>query len=339
MMRKFYQTAILTLLAGAAVAQDAQFTQFYAAPLYHNPAFAGAAHRGRGILNYRNQWPAIPGAFVTYAASVDNYFKKYNSGAGISMSVDRAGSGNLMSYSIGGQYAYELALSKKWAFRPGFELSWKGRSIDYYRLVWRDQLNPNGPNGGSTGDPTRNSITNPGFFDVSLGGLFYSKAIWAGMSAMHANQPNQSITGENSKLPVRYTFMAGGNIRLSNKRAGRFNNNEAVTSITPAMIYKMQGTFQQLDMGAYLNVDPIVVGMWYRGIPILKNAGNTVNQDALAILVGLKSHNYSFGYSYDLTISSLGPGTAGSHELSLSYEFDTGKSSRRRHTAIPCPKF
>ena len=290
-MTKIYQTAILTLLAGAAVAQDPQFTQFYAAPLYHNPAFAGAAHRGRGIVNYRNQWPAIPGAFVTYASSVDNYFKKYNSGAGLSVSVDKSGSGNLMSYSIGGQYAYELAISKKWAFRPGFELAYKGRSIDYYRLVWRDQLNPNGPNGPTTGDPTRNAVNNAGFFDVSLGGLFYSKTFWAGVSAMHANQPNQSIVSENAKLPTRWTAMAGANIRLSDKRAGRFNNNDAVTSITPAMIYRIQGTFQQLDLGAYLNVDPIVVGAWYRGIPVLKNPANTTNHDAIAVLIGLKSQN------------------------------------------------
>ena len=44
-----------------AYAQDPEFTQFYANPLYLNPAFAGTGRCPRIIMNYRNQWPAISG--------------------------------------------------------------------------------------------------------------------------------------------------------------------------------------------------------------------------------------------------------------------------------------
>ena len=40
-------------------AQDPQFTQFYANPLYLNPAFAGTARCPRICMNYRNQWPNL----------------------------------------------------------------------------------------------------------------------------------------------------------------------------------------------------------------------------------------------------------------------------------------
>jgi hypothetical protein len=50
----------------AAVGQDYQFTQFYAAPVNLNPAFTGNTTQSRLVMNYRNQWTAIPGAFVTY---------------------------------------------------------------------------------------------------------------------------------------------------------------------------------------------------------------------------------------------------------------------------------
>ena len=52
---------ILLLTAGSAYAQDPEFTQFYANPLYLNPAFAGSSHCPRMNLNYRNQWPALQG--------------------------------------------------------------------------------------------------------------------------------------------------------------------------------------------------------------------------------------------------------------------------------------
>ena len=337
-MKKLYAIVLLALgYADVAMAQDPQFTQFYAAPLYHNPAFAGSAHRGRAIANYRNQWSSVPGAFITYAASVDNYFRPYNSGAGINLSYDRTGTGKLASFNLGGQYAYEMPITKTWAARAGFEFAYKRRALDYGRLVWRDQLSPTGPNQGTSENLNQGGAN---FFDVSSGILLYSKAFWAGISSAHMNQPNQSLIGENSRLTTRWTVQTGMNIPLSSKRAGKFNNNEVVTSLTPAILYKQQGSFKQVDLGLYMNVQPIVFGAWYRGIPVIKNAARQgINHDALAFLIGVKMPYYSLGYSYDITISQLGPGTGGSHEISLSYEFETGKQFRRKHTAIPCPKF
>jgi len=69
---------ILTVLFSLGIsenlfAQDPEFTQFYANPLYLNPAFAGTARCPRVNLNYRNQWPAISGTYVTYSASYDQH--------------------------------------------------------------------------------------------------------------------------------------------------------------------------------------------------------------------------------------------------------------------------
>ncbi len=72
-------------------AQDPQFSQFYAAPLYLNPAFAGSNQASRAIANYRNQWPNFQANFITYAASFDHFFRKYNSGIGILAMADREG--------------------------------------------------------------------------------------------------------------------------------------------------------------------------------------------------------------------------------------------------------
>ncbi len=53
-------TAIITVLfTQTGQAQDPEFSQFYANPLYLNPALAGANICPRAILNYRNQWPGL----------------------------------------------------------------------------------------------------------------------------------------------------------------------------------------------------------------------------------------------------------------------------------------
>ncbi|HEY8402229.1 MAG TPA: type IX secretion system membrane protein PorP/SprF, partial [Cytophagaceae bacterium] len=118
-------------------------------------------------------------------------------------------------------------------------------------------------------------------------------------------------------------------------------------SITPAFMYKMQDKFDQLDLGLYFHYEPLVIGFWYRGLPVKRYKPGYGNYDAVAVLLGFKQEKFSFGYSYDLTISRLGPtNTAGSHEISLSYvinyygnDLKKKPKMRRRDMVIPCPKF
>src|SRR5690554_7910039 len=76
-----------------AYAQDPQFSQFYANPIYLNPAFAGSHGCPRFAVNYRNQWPALSGTFVTYSASYDQYFKSIAGGVGVIATHDQQGKG------------------------------------------------------------------------------------------------------------------------------------------------------------------------------------------------------------------------------------------------------
>ena len=76
-MLKSYKAIILMIfgICAGLNAQDVQFSQFYAAPLYLNPAFAGSAELARAGINYRNQWPSYPTNFVTYSGFFDYYFR------------------------------------------------------------------------------------------------------------------------------------------------------------------------------------------------------------------------------------------------------------------------
>lgn len=65
------------------LAQDPQFSQYYAAPLYLNPALTGINQNGRAGVNYRNQWPSIDANFETFSAWADYHFDDNNNNVGM----------------------------------------------------------------------------------------------------------------------------------------------------------------------------------------------------------------------------------------------------------------
>ena len=93
----FVGVFILLFISMQSNAQDPAFSQFYANPLYLNPAFTGATPKGcpRVNFNYRDQWPGIERTFVTYSASWDQHVDAVGGGLGVLVTQDRAGAGRL----------------------------------------------------------------------------------------------------------------------------------------------------------------------------------------------------------------------------------------------------
>ena len=115
-MKRRFKKAILgamLLLGTAAGAQDVGFSQFYANPLYLNPAFAGSAVAPRISLTYRAQWPGLVSAFTTVSASYDQYFPDLHGGLGFIVMTDRVGDhGALSTNSLGAMYSMPALLFK-----------------------------------------------------------------------------------------------------------------------------------------------------------------------------------------------------------------------------------
>src|SRR5690606_21890827 len=112
---------VLILVSLQAQSQDIQYSQFYANVLYLNPAFAGNAHALRGMFHQRVQWPALDAKYITSHFSVDNYFKKANSGLGMYVYKDWQGSNTISTVEGALQYAYELPLSPSLSIRAGIQ--------------------------------------------------------------------------------------------------------------------------------------------------------------------------------------------------------------------------
>ena len=317
-------------------AQDPQYSQFYANSLYLSPAFAGAEQNTRAFCATRYQWPALDASFLTYTVSCDRYFDKYRSGVGLIINSDLATAANLRTTDMGIMYAYQAQLSKKLVFRPALQLSYVSRNIDYSDLTFGTQYNNNGFVGGSTNENlTNNKIS---YADVSSGGLLYSEDFWIGFSADHMNKPNQSFMNGESDLPAKISIFGGYKFLFTPAWRKRYIDPEEEKSISPTILYKMQGKSDQLDIGLYGRYNKLLVGMWYRGIPVKLYKPERTNNDAIIAMIGFAYKGISIGYSYDLTISKLTVATAGSSELTVTYRIKN-KKKRRILKRLPCPEF
>lgn len=342
-MKRTTSLIALFLVLGSVInlmAQDSRFSQFYAAPLYTNPGFTGATIEHRFSMNYRHQWPNIPGAFDAYHAAYDFNASEINSGFGLIFNREDAGSFGLTTNQIALSYAYRFRLNRKTYLAPGVKFGYVSRGVDFSRLVFNDQLESNS---ATTLDTDAFTDRNVNYLNIDFGGLLYSENYWVGISARHLNKPNQSLLGDNSvaQVPITYNFQVGYKFMLSGPTIKRRNAKD----ITAAILYEAQEKYDQLDLGLYYNHEPFVFGFWYRGLPLFKKYdfdGITQNNDAVIILVGysVPDRNMRIGYSYDITISRLATNSAGAHEISMVFEVASKRKKRRsRRFIVPCAKF
>lgn len=328
------------LLTFDAFSQDVQFSQFYAVPLYQNPAFAGSAHTTRAMFHQRLQWPRLDGKYITSLASVDHYFADYRSGVGLSVMKDWQGSNTISSTSVVGYYSYEIYLSSRITVRTGLSAAYVNRTIDYAQLRFPSQHNDTIGYIAGSNSPLGTSSPVVRYPDLGAGGILYTDKLWFGFSADHVNVPNQSFIKNVSRLPIKASFTGGYKIILQKKKNSAYLEESKEVSITPTFHYKFQGKSDQLDLGIYGMYGEFLGGFWYRGIPLKKYRSGIQNNESVIILAGYKMKRFAVSYSYDVTISRLGKyQTGGAHEINLTYFHHKINRKKKPMKRLPCPQF
>ena len=137
-LKKIMVLCLLCAATNIAIAQDPTFTQFYANPIYLNPAFSGSHGCARFSLNYRNEWPKISGNYQTYSASYDQYFRSISGGIGVLVTHDEQGQGTIKTSMLGLAYSYHLKLSRKFSLLFGARAAWYQKSLDWDKLTFGD---------------------------------------------------------------------------------------------------------------------------------------------------------------------------------------------------------
>jgi type IX secretion system PorP/SprF family membrane protein len=311
--------------------QDAQFTQFYASPMYLNPAFTGLTFEHRFVANYRNQWPGVKTAYQTAMVTYDYNMTDLNSGLGFTVMQDRSGTAGLTHTQVGACYSYHFKINKFAEIRMGANLNFNMKRIDFNKLRFNDQI--------ATGSAVSVEATNYeplNFMDFAAGALLNSNEYWLGFSAKHLTQPNSSMVGDKVPLPLSISLHGGYRFILEQK-----SRVDLRKYVSPAFNLRHEAKYDQLDIGVYYFHMPLNVGLWYRGLPFKKYAPTYGSRESIALLIGidLSPKLVRIGYSFDLTVSRLGVANSlGAHEISIIYEI-AKKRKRNKRVLVSCPKF
>jgi len=313
-------------------AQDVHFSQFYANPMYLNPAYAGSNFCPRWILNYRNQWPMLPGDYVSYNSSFDFGLNEIHGGIGLILLHDNAGSGVLTTNKISLLYSYHANISSTTTLSAGFQFSYFERELNP-NLIFGDQIDELYGVIYPTFDPlSGEDYFKVSYTDLSAGLLLTTDRFFLGSAIHHLTEPSYSFLDsyDTGKLPMKITVHGGSRIVVED--LGWFNSTflSKFSVLTPHFVFQKQADSEQINIGGSLSSDHLALGLSYRR--------GFNNSDALIILVGYELEKYKIGYSYDMTVSKLGLSSGGAHEISLQIQLGCFYKKPSQNT-IPCPKF
>ncbi len=320
---------------GSLHAQDPHFSQFFSSPLTLNPAFTGkffGTYRIAG--NYRNQWPSIERAYTTATISADFQIMKDRIasndtwGFGVMGYTDNSANG-AVKFNYGSiSTSYHKGLDEEGIHQlgVGFQATYSNMLINTSNLKFLDQLTNSGFT-GVTSEVFNNSSLKSNFFDVSAGLLYNGSTndrnnFYFGLSLYHLNQPRQSFTGAEYRLPTRATIHGGTYFPIG-----------PTTTLHMSGMQMFQGGASSTMLGTALqfSTDPtdvkaasLYVGTWMR------------IKDAIIPYIGVEFDDFRIGASYDYNNSQLKTASMnrGGIELSLIYIRRPGSDK-----VVNCPKF
>lgn len=313
-MRKIILLLIIHLLVIQEPVEaqvDAHFTQYYAYPLWLNPAFTGLIDGNyRLTANYRKQWPTTTGAFSVQGLTGDIALPK-NFGIGLTVLSQKTGDA---SYQYTAGYlslSYQVHLTQYKIVSAGFQAGLLNRRVDPGKMQFGSQFNP--ALGYDASLPSNEAFTSLSATaaDGSIGLLYFdgdpakTANPFIGVSLYHPTQPNNRFLtgGGDNKLPMRFSVHGGMRLKLSSQ-----------ADLIPNAIFLSQGGASEIAAGISLNLNidagkDLIAGGMYR------------LNDAFAPNIGLHINGLTIGFSYDINVSQLKTASSGNggYELSISF--------------------
>ncbi|RYY28117.1 MAG: type IX secretion system membrane protein PorP/SprF [Sphingobacteriaceae bacterium] len=293
---------------------DPHFSQYYAYPLWLNPALTGVMNGDvRITANFRSQWGTIDNPYSSTALSAD-FRPTPKIGLGLNIINQSAGNAGYNYLGGYGSASYGIIVSNDGYqhINFGMQAGFINHRFDMNKFQFGSQYDPaTGYNAGLPSFENFQSV-NSTVFDANAGLFYYdgnplkTANFFGGFSVNHIVPAKDPFgTNNNTKIPMRYDVHAGARIQVSE-----------YFSVTPHGLYVQQQNNKILALGAYARFqvkseDGLLLGAMYR------------LHDANVVTAGYTFRNFVLGASYDINSSSLQRATQGlgGLELSLYYVF------------------
>lgn len=316
---KFFVIIFLLLKAENLLAQqNAQFSQYVFNGLYINPAYAGYKEEMYLQAFVRSQWTGIKGAPQTISVSIDEAVKDESLGLGAIITKDKLGAQSILRGSA--NFAYRIKLDRTetniLAFGLGLGIIQSG-------------INGNQLDAIET-DDTRIPV---GFVsniipEIRAGVHYSNEKFFIGFSADNLMSKSISVFDSYNMLYMKmnpHFYVTAGYA---------YDLNQDIV-FKPSFLLKddLKGP-TSLDLNlSFLIRQRLWMGLMYRSLVKLYPKQNLQKDLSSLNAMGFISEyfvrkNLRIGYSYDYSLNKLGKYDYGSHELSIGYYFDTGKSRR-----------
>lgn len=335
-MKNRFMIGFLTLcsmIAGKAHAQvDPHFAQYYAYPLFLNPALAGVVDGDYRLSgNYRNQWANFGTPYSTGGISFDMPTEK-NVGVGLTMLNMSAGEAGFNYFNAMATVSYsgvKMGANGTTRLVAGIQAGVINRRVDQSKFQLGSQYNP--VMGFDPNIPSGEQLraTSSTVFDANAGLMLFDGNPnhrfnpFIGVAGAHLTRPEDPFVAENMEsrsLPVRMTVHGGSRIKVND-----------IIGLTPHALYMRQGNAEEIVAGVY---SQIKVNLEF---DLLLGANYRVN-DAVSPFAGFHYKNVTLGLSYDANTSNLSRLTSGSNAFELSLSFIGRKRRIMEPEYFICPR-
>ena len=297
-MKRIWITSIVLLLAASAFSQQLPYHSQYMFNSYLlNPAVAGSTKELPIMLTFRNQWTGFEGAPLTMTLSAHGNLKKK---MGIGGAIFHDQTGPTARTGAMASYAFHVPMDKT---KLAFGLS----AMVFQYVMDKSELTTDDPGDDAIDGAVEKKVVP----EANFGILYYGEKFHVGLSIPQLIEMKVDVgySGSMNKMTRHLFADAAYKFKLSDD-----------FELEPSFLLKITAAAPiQIDINARgIYKEMIWLGVSYR------------SQESVVAMLGLKKSGFGFGYSYDVTLTSIKKYSTGSHEIFLAYyiggKAKTGKS-------------
>lgn len=308
--------------------------------MYSNPGMVAARSDIQADAGYRNQFGGYQSNMRSYIfTGIYPLFKKVGSdkirtrGLGISLLNDQTGTMRyLRTTGVSLAYAQNIELATEHYLSLGLQAGFYQRRVDFGDLRSGSQFDPfagqfdvsRGLNEDFTSDAQK------GFGNINTGVYYYHEAqdavkYYAGLSTFNLIRPNVSLTGDVTRYPVNWLFIAGGKA---------YENKEWIVQPNMRIITRGKESQANVGSGFFYKLKEKRKGSITKDGHVGLNAWYSVN-NAMILGFEISQPDWSLGLSYDIIASKQSEANTGTRAVELMVGFRKFIGSKKKSNFVP----